>query len=90
MEETVGAQPLDAVSFNATTARDSWTDYVPGKPERFQPPAVVASEQATRALVEDREEHLDMFPARGGVHAPGVPRYETGFRNWQGIQETEA
>lgn len=33
----------------------------------------------------DRPEHLDMFPARGGVHVPGVPRYDSGFRNWYDV-----
>lgn len=30
----------------------------------------------------DNAEHLPMLPEKGSTHVPGVPRYDSGFRNY--------
>lgn len=63
--------------------RDVFTDFVAGLPEDFVPPAEQRSEHVVFDPVEDRPEHLHMFPAGGGVHVPGVARSSSGFREFR-------
>jgi len=55
---------------------------------RMDQPTNIPEVGLTPALKESErpDPHAHMYPEKGGVHVPNVPRYPSGFREWHHIE----